>query len=167
MDTVQASDAGRIAVASFGISFLSIGLYWLSHHRIFQYITRYDTVLLALNLLLLMGIAFIPFPASVIGNYDNRTANIFYALTIAITGLLSGGIWLYASVGGRLLSVELDRRSFRVSQFRVFLAPTLFLISAGVAWWNPFLARILWCLIAILTGLIYLLFTRRWTTKAG
>src|SRR6266700_3984080 len=89
---------------SFSISFLAIGLYWLGHHRMFQYIARYDPILLVLNLLLLMCIAFIPFPSSVIGNYNDRTANVFYALAFAITGLLSGGMWLYASVGGRLLS---------------------------------------------------------------
>ena len=94
---------------SFGISFLAIGLYWLGHHRMFHYIARYDPILLVLNLLLLMCIAFIPFPSSVIGDYDDRTANVFYALTLVVTGLLSGGMWLYASAGGRLLAYELDR----------------------------------------------------------
>jgi uncharacterized membrane protein len=151
---------------SFGISFLAIGLYWLGHHRMFQYVARYDTLLLILNLLLLLCIAFIPFPSSVIGDYNNRTANVFYALTLAITGLLSGGMWLYASAGGRLFSYELDRRSFRLSQFRSFLAPTLFLLSAAIAFWNPSLARILWYLIA-LVAIIIILLTRRWTAKAG
>lgn len=151
---------------SFGISFLAIGLYWLGHHRMFQYIARYDPILLLLNLLLLMGIAFIPFPSSVIGDYDDRTANVFYALTLVVTGLLSAGMWLYASAGGRLLVYELDRRSFRFSQVRSFLAPTLFLLSAAVALWNPLLARILWNLIA-LVALIIVVLTRRWTPKAG
>ena len=142
---------------SFSISFLAIGLYWLGHHRMFQYIARYDTILLLLNLLLLMCIAFIPFPSSVISDYNDRTANIFYALALAITGSLSAGMWLYASAGGRLLSSELDRRSFGFSQFRVFLAPTLFLLSAGVAFWYPSLARILWSLIALVALIIVLL----------
>src|SRR5213080_2449475 len=51
---------------SFSISFLAIGLYWLGHHRMFQYIVRYDAILLLFNFLLLMCIAFIPFPSSVI-----------------------------------------------------------------------------------------------------
>jgi uncharacterized membrane protein len=147
---------------SFSISFLSIGLYWLGHHRMFQHIAHYDTILIVLNLLLLMCIAFIPFPSSVIGDYNDRTANVFYALTLAITGLLSGGMWLYASVGGRLLSSELDRRSFRFSQFRAFFAPTLFLLSAGVAIWNPSLARILWYIIALVALIIALLDRKGW-----
>lgn len=141
---------------SFSISFLSIGLYWLGHHRMFQSIKRYDTVLLLLNLLLLMCIAFCPFPTSVIGDYNNRTASIFYALTFAITGLISAAIWLYASANGRLLSTELDRHSFRFRLFRAFFAPILFLLSIGVAFWNPSLARILWYLIAFVALIVAL-----------
>jgi uncharacterized membrane protein len=151
---------------SFGISFLAIGLYWIGHHRMFQYIARYDTILVVLNLLLLLCVAFIPFPSSVIGDYNNRTATVFYALTLALTGLLSGGMWLYASTGGRLLLYELDRDSFRQSQVRSFLAPTLFLLSAAVALWSPSLARILWYLLALVTLMIALL-SRKGTAKAG
>lgn len=147
---------------SFSISFLAIGLYWLGHHRMFQYIARYDVILLLLNLLLLMCIAFIPFPTAVIGDYDNRTACIFYALTLAITGSLSGVMWLYASAGGRLLSSKLDRRSFRFGQFRAFLPPILFLLSSGVAALNPFIARILWYLIALVALTIALLDPSSW-----
>src|SRR2546429_9081890 len=70
-----------------------------------------------------------------------------HALTLVITGLLSGGLWLWASSGGRLLAYDLNRPTFRFSQVRSFLAPTLFLLSAVVALWNPSLARILWYLI--------------------
>jgi uncharacterized membrane protein len=142
---------------SFGISFLAIGLYWLGHHRMFQYIVRYDGILLLLNLLLLMCIVFIPFPSSVIGNFTNKTATIFYALTLTVTGVLSGAVGLYASAGGRLLSHELDRRVFIFMQIRIFFTPLLFLISAGIALLDPSLARILWYFIAIVAILLLLL----------
>lgn len=61
---------------------------------------------------------------------------------------------------------ELDQRSFRFSQFRSFLAPTLFLLSAAVALWNSDLARALWYLIALVALLIAVL-TRRWTKKVA
>jgi TMEM175 potassium channel family protein len=151
---------------SFGLSFLAIGLYWLGHHRMFHSIARFDPLLLLLNLWLLLCIAFIPFPASVIGDSTGRTASVFYALTLAITGLVSGGMWLYASAGGRLLASELDRSLLRLSLVRSFLAPTCFLLSAAMALWNPALARILWYLIA-LSGLIMALLTRGWFSQAG
>jgi uncharacterized membrane protein len=149
---------------SYVVSFLVIGLYWLGHHRMFRYITRYDTILLFLNLLLLLGIAFNPFPATIIGEYNNQTANVFYALTIAITGLISAVMWLYASSGGRLLSYELGRRSFRISLLRAFLPPSLYFLSAAVAFWDPQVVRVLWDIIAIFV-FITLFFHRRSTAK--
>ena len=132
----------------------------------FHSIARFDPLLLILNLWLLLCIAFLPFPSSVIGDSTGRTASVFYALTLAITGLVSGGMWLYASAGGRLLAYELDRPSFRLSLVRSFLAPIFFLLSAAFALWNPSLARILWYLIALI-GLIMALLSSRWFAKAG
>jgi uncharacterized membrane protein len=142
---------------SYGISFLAIGLYWLGHHRMFQYISRYDSILLVLNLLLLLCIAFIPFPSSVIGEYNNQTSNVLYALTIAITGLIAALTWLYASSGGRLLFSKLDRRTFRLNLLRSFLPPILFFLSAAVALWYPEYAPVLWYLIAVLAFSVTLL----------
>ena len=73
---------------SFIISFLVIGNFWIAHHHRFSLVTHYDNRLLLLNLLVLMSIAFIPFPTSMISENGNRTATIFYALSIATTGLL-------------------------------------------------------------------------------
>ncbi|MCB8985942.1 MAG: DUF1211 domain-containing protein [Ardenticatenaceae bacterium] len=72
---------------SFIISFLVVGNFWIAHHR-FSLVTHYDNRLLLVNLLVLMSIAFIPFPTSMISENGNRTATIFYALSIATTGLL-------------------------------------------------------------------------------
>ena len=133
---------------SFVISFVAVGFYWIAHHRYFQLIVRSDPVLLLLNLLLLMGVAFIPFPAAVIGDHDDRTANTFYPLSLAAVGVVSGGMWLYASWGGRLLAHPLERRRLVAGVLRSFLAPGCFAVTAVVAVWAPTAARDLWYAIA-------------------
>src|SRR3954447_6386087 len=148
---------------SFVISFVSIGFYWIAHHRYFQLVVRSDAVLLLLNLLLLMGVAFIPFPAAVIGEFDNRTSNTFYALVLAAVGLVSGGMWLYASAGGRLIARPLRGHWFATSVARTFLAPACFLLTAVVAIWAPSPARDLWYGIAALE-LVIVLFDGRGRT---
>lgn len=55
------------------------------------------TKLMLLNLLFLMVVAFIPFPSSIISKYSERTATIFYALIMALAGLILAGIWWHAS----------------------------------------------------------------------
>src|SRR3954471_24131831 len=37
---------------AYVLSFLVIGLFWMTHHRVFTYIRRYDTTLVCLNLFL-------------------------------------------------------------------------------------------------------------------
>ena len=134
---------------AYVISFLVIGLFWIGHHRKFRIIQRYDSNLLLLNLLLLMLIAFIPFPTSLISEYGNRTATIFYALVIILTGLLSAVLWWYASYGDRLIDPHLDHRRRQ----REILAPLfvigVFLLSIALAFINDDLAKASWVLVAV------------------
>src|SRR5436190_1580561 len=50
------------AYLGYLISFLTIGAAWLAHGGITDRLTRADSVLLRINLLLLLVIAFLPFP---------------------------------------------------------------------------------------------------------
>src|SRR5438105_3300226 len=82
---------------SYTISFLVIAAYWSSHQRIFGFILRADGVLVSLNVLLLLLIAFQPFPTNVLGTYgDQRAAVVLYAATLAAAGLFVLALWLYA-----------------------------------------------------------------------
>jgi uncharacterized membrane protein len=133
---------------SFIISFLVIGNFWIAHHRRYRFITRYDTRLLLLNLLVLMSIAFIPFPTAVLSENGNRTATIFYSLSIATTGLLSALLWWYASLENRLLEESFDSSTARRNLLSILTVPTVFLISIGIAFIDPDLAKFSWILTA-------------------
>ncbi len=133
---------------SFLISFLVIGNFWIAHHRRYRYIQRYDTRLMLLNLLVLMSIAFIPFPTSVISENGNRTATIFYALSISATGLLSAALWLYASWKNRLLKDTFNGDLARRTLLSILSVPAIFLLSIGLAYINPDLTKYSWILTA-------------------
>ncbi len=78
----------RPHLLTFFISFVVIGIYWISHHRYFRYIKRYDTRLILLNLLFLFFIVGMPFLASLLGQYTAvPLALISYTLAIAALGL--------------------------------------------------------------------------------
>lgn len=133
---------------SFMISFLVIGNFWLIHHRQFRYIERYDNHLIFINLFVLMAIAFIPFPTVMISENGNRTATIFYAMTMCVVGLLLTLLWLYASSRRRLVSPDLASAIVRRGILRNLSAPVVFLLSIGVAYINPDFAKFSWILIA-------------------
>jgi len=129
------------------ISFLVIGLFWMGHHRKFRVIRRFDNVFILLNLVLLMAIAFIPFVTSILSEFGNRTATIFYALTMVATGLVSSAIWQYAWHSGRLVQADLDRRHHRRETLGPLLVISIFLVSIGLAFVNADLAKLSWLLV--------------------
>jgi len=130
------------------ISFLVIGLFWNGHHRKFRMIKQVDNILISLNFLLLMMIAFIPFPASVLSESGNRTATIFYALVMILIGFLSFILWRYASYHDRLIYPGLNVHHIHKETLSPLVMSGIFLVSIGVAFINDDLAKILWILIA-------------------
>jgi uncharacterized membrane protein len=54
---------------AYVVSFLTIGVIWLNHHRVFTQVVRVDGPLLVLNLNLLLWTALIPFPTAVVADY--------------------------------------------------------------------------------------------------
>jgi uncharacterized membrane protein len=132
----------------FIISFLSIGNFWIIHHRQYRFIKRYDTRLMFINLLVLMSVAFIPFPTAVISENGNRTATILYALSTSVVGLLSALLWAHASQKHRLVSANLEQVVIRRGIIRNLIAPTIFLLSIGLSYFDPDLAKFFWILIA-------------------
>ena len=132
---------------AYVISFLAIGSFWLGHHRRFRYIRRYDRGLLALNLLFLMVIAFVPFPTSVISESGTRTATIFYALTMVLAALMLTALWWHASWHNRLTDPGLDAGAVRRQFVPLFLTVALFGLSIGIAFLDENLARLSWLLV--------------------
>jgi uncharacterized membrane protein len=88
-------------------SFLTIGVMWINHHHVFSLITRSDRTLLFLNTLLLMMIAFVPFPTAVLAQFIRtdgaRPAALLYGATLTLTAVCFFAWWRYASSGRRLV----------------------------------------------------------------
>jgi uncharacterized membrane protein len=147
-------------IFTYVLSFLVVGLYWITHHRLFAFIKRYDSRLLWLNVLALLCVAFLPFPSSVMGEYGNRpVAVMLFAATLAATGLAQTLIWWYASHGWRLVDRDLEPELIRYVMLRGLIAVAVFLLSIPVALIDTTLAQLSWLL--IIPGLAVL--TRRYS----
>ncbi len=63
------------AYLSYVLSVIVIGIFWVAHHGLFHYIKRADRNLFLLNILFLLCIAFLPFPAAILGEfYEYQTS---------------------------------------------------------------------------------------------
>lgn len=101
--------------AGFFFSFFVIGLMWIEHHRIFQYIGNYDLGLIGRNLLFLLFVAFIPFPTALFSEYfTSQTAFVMYVAGFALAATAKAFIWRYAAAKREeILVAEIDDRMIR------------------------------------------------------
>jgi len=82
-------------------SFSTIGAMWLGHNAITEYLDRADGTFVRLNLLLLLFVAFLPFPTRLFAGYIGkdsleRVAVTFYGATLLLTATLLLSLWRYA-----------------------------------------------------------------------
>lgn len=129
------------AYFSFLASFAFIGIMWINHHRMFTHIRRCDDLLLVFNLLLLLGITFVPFPTAVLaaslGGPDQRTAAVLFQATYLLIALFFNLLWRYAASNHRrLLSPDTDASSVKRITRQYSFGPLLYLVCLALAWVN-------------------------------
>src|SRR3954466_775382 len=117
---------------AYAVTFLFIGQVWANHHVMFDHIRAADRVVLLLNMLVLMVVAFLPFATSVLAGalrsgHGQRTAVVFYAIAFDVTALTFNAVWRYAR-RRRLLGAALDAAGATAISRRFELA---------VAWLTP------------------------------
>ncbi|WP_224449100.1 TMEM175 family protein [Haloprofundus salilacus] len=122
----------RSLVFSYLLSFFSVSLYWVVHHDLFRHVVDYDRRLLYLNFVYLLFVSFLPFPTELLGIYGGAVAWTLYALNLATIGILTTVLWWYTA-SYDLLEPELGLRTTRLIVLRSLIAPTVFLLSIGVA----------------------------------
>jgi uncharacterized membrane protein len=109
---------------AYMVSFLTIGVVWLNHHRIFTQVHRVDGPLLVLNLNLLLWTALIPFPTAVVAEYLQaggelaQTAVALYGAVFLLVGLTFGGLFAWVTRDDRLLGQLLPREVVRSTRLR-------------------------------------------------
>jgi uncharacterized membrane protein len=140
------------AYVAYAVSFLTIGIMWVNHHSVFRLFARVDRPLLLLNVLLLMLIAFVPFPTRVVAVHataadDRQAAALLYGTTMTITAVLFFSVWIYGS--RHVLRPDADRREVSgITRSYLPGAPT-YALATLLAFVNSALSLVLFAAIAI------------------
>ena len=83
---------------AYVVSFVVIARFWMIHRLAFRLIARDDAALVWLNLLLLMFVAFLPFPTAVLGAHaGSPAAAVLYATSVILASIASAASWWCAS----------------------------------------------------------------------
>ena len=89
-------------------SFVTIGIIWMNHHHTVSFIGRVDRTFLFINNLLLLTVAFLPFPTGLVGTYirgdGEQAAALAYAGTLVVMAALHLAWWGYARRNRRLIA---------------------------------------------------------------
>ncbi|HEX7211491.1 MAG TPA: TMEM175 family protein [Propionibacteriaceae bacterium] len=126
------------------VSFATIGAVWFGHTVITEYLDHANSMLVRLNLLLLLVVAFLPFPTRLLAEYTKeadaeRVAATLYGINLVLTLVLLSVLWRYA-VREQLVRPDLADQDVKTLTKR--LTPTLgvYLAMIVVGLFLPLLA---------------------------
>jgi uncharacterized membrane protein len=131
---------------AYVVSFLTIGVIWLNHHRVFTQVVRVDGPLLVLNLNLLLWTALIPFPTAVVADYlgeggePARTAVALYGAVFIVMSLSFGGLFTGITRDDRLLDQLPPPAVVRAARLRFTAGLIVYVIAFGLSWVSPLAA---------------------------
>lgn len=134
---------------AFLTSFATIGIMWVNHHRLFSLINSIDDSLIGLNVLLLLGITWIPFPTALLAQHllgpDQYVAASVYSGSFLITAIIFNVLWRYA-VAKHLVENHINVVS--ISR-QYLLGPVFYLIALLISFVNATACLIVNAVIAI------------------
>ncbi len=148
----------------FLVSFLVLGRFWLAHHEVMGLLKAADKRLVVVNLLLLLGVAFMPFPTAVISEYVQLRVGIcFYTGWLILLGLLNRQV-IRAIVRNPALLDE----GISPADLRPFLQRSWISIIIGVGAFAAGMVTWIAALVVLMIGapLIALLVARRAARRA-
>jgi uncharacterized membrane protein len=102
---------------AYATSFLTIGIIWMNHHHTVSLMARVDRTFLFVNNVLLMVIAFLPFPTRLVAEHlrghGARPATLAYAATFVLMAAMHQVYWQYARRGRRLIAEHVPESALR------------------------------------------------------
>jgi uncharacterized membrane protein len=134
------------AYMAFVLSFMMVGMNWANHRVMFSKFTRTNHLLIWLNLLYLMlGVAFMPIPTAVLGEWMGDPGNqviaaVFYGAAATVGGLAFNAVWWYGAYAAKLTSPALTVHERRAHTLAWGPAPLVVAALTAVAFANPPLA---------------------------
>jgi uncharacterized membrane protein len=136
---------------AFLLSFIVIGVYWISHVMMFREIVNYDDRLIWINLFYLLFIVVIPFSTSILSLHLIQVSVMVYAGLMACTGYMHTILRLYLRSHQYLLHEKHSPAFLRQSILYSLIMPVGFTVSIGIASFSITIAQLFWVLIFLVS----------------
>ena len=141
----------RSAFLTFVISFVVLGVFWFAHHQTFHFLVRVNRTLVWLSIGFFLGVALVPFVASVLGAHpDDPIALTLYGGAIGLLTVLGYVTWWYMT-GDRGLVVEgMDTDLVRKVQHWIAVGPVIALVAIALAFVSPLASLLIYVALPVL-----------------
>ncbi|MGB5647982.1 MAG: TMEM175 family protein [Muriicola sp.] len=136
------------------VSFLVTALYWLAHLRCMRLVSTIDTKLLWLNIFLLFFIVLMPFSTGFyVGGFNLTIPFVFYCFNLTAIGLFNLLMILYV-IKKEKGHPELTPLAILWYKLTAWNALTVWILAGILAFFAPYMARIIFVLIFVFQILI-------------
>ncbi|MGH2976888.1 MAG: TMEM175 family protein [Gaiellaceae bacterium] len=129
------------AYLAYVTSFVTIGIIWMNHHFCVEAVARANRTLMFLNILLLLTIAFLPFPTRLVADYlqkpGEQAAVYAYDATFVLMSILFNVWWRYASRGRRLIDERTPDSALRAIDRAFTPGVPMYAAAFVIAIWSP------------------------------
>jgi len=133
---------------SYLVSFLYVGIYWNSHHHIFQMAEKVNGKILWANLHFLFWLSLIPFATSWIGDdYKLSSPAMLYGIILLMSSL-SGNILINAII--RQHDKDFSFKKIFGNKVKEKLSLILYSLGIVLSYFSPFTGIICYILVALM-----------------
>jgi uncharacterized membrane protein len=145
---------------AFTLSFFSIFIMWVNHHKIFKQIYSRNTAIMFANGLILFLVALVSYPTALLARFfDGEASNIAVAIYTGIFVLINISynlLWFIASNNKKLLRPGITNSAIKKIRNNFLYGLPTYLIAFGISFQYP--------AIALAISLILLFF---WAVSSG
>ena len=123
--------------ATYFVTFISLGFFWVGHHMMYHAIRRADRILLWLNIFFFMFVSLLPFSTSVLNAFPEAfIAPFVFGANLAVVGWILFFQWRYASSQPDMLADFVSDNYRGAVTFRMLLVPAATTLTALICFWS-------------------------------
>jgi uncharacterized membrane protein len=136
---------------SWIISFFTVCVIWVNHHRLFKMFRIFSHGLFWWNAVLLLWVSFIPFPTALMGDYSgNRIAVILYGLVMTLMAATFSFMRAYVINNNEILEPGINKDDFKKGTIlSVIFGPGLYLAGTIASFVHPYLSFLVFIFIPV------------------
>jgi uncharacterized membrane protein len=148
---------------AYVLAFVIISVWWSMHHSVFGFIKRYDSTLLWLNQMFLLGISVTPFILGVRSTFSNTAAaNELYGGAQTVIGVLLCVIVYYSTDHHRLVDHRMSPEEIEQQKVRVIYLTVAFAATVPVAYVDVGASQLAF---GVILGMLYFIRVRHSKAK--